>query len=143
MGAQATISLQREAAIGFVINGILSLAFFIGIFGLLPRVLTWAAADRLGLDFIPQSVAVALMSALVPCLLARRQMAPPPMIGSIIKGALLSAFLGGVAGGVLALLSVTIALPPIGWATALILKIAYGGLLGAFVSTMSIRRMMA
>ena len=69
----AAASIRREAAISFAINAVLSLAFFLGLYGFTPRALRWSAPDGLALDFVPQSLAVALMSALVPALIARRR----------------------------------------------------------------------
>lgn len=132
------ISLPREAAIGFAINAVLSLAFFVGIFGLAQHPLGWA---QLAPDFVPQSIAVALMSALVPALVARGK------LGGAVRPVLLRAVVfaigGAVLGVVLMLLAGAAALPPIAWGTALALKMLYGGSLGALVTTLVLRRMLA
>lgn len=138
----ATVSIQREAGISIVINGVLSLAFFLGVFGLQSRPLSWAAPDRLALDFIPQSIAVALMSALVPALIARRQLGNRPAIGPILRRAMLFAIAGAVLGGLLAFSIGSAGFPTMAWATALTIKIAYGGALGALVASLSLRRLL-
>ncbi|MDH2132083.1 hypothetical protein N5J77_13190 [Sphingobium yanoikuyae] len=134
-----TVSIRREAAISVGINGALSLAFFLAVFGTQPRLLAWATPDRLALDFVPQSIAVALMSALVPALIARRR------VGGALRPILLRAagfaLAGAALGGLLAL--ATGGLPPIGWSAALAIKIAYGGALGALVASLALRRMLS
>lgn len=142
------VSIGREAAISIVINGLLSLAFFLGVFGTQPRLLHWRAPDHLALDFVPQSVAVALMSALVPALVARRKLAGAPAQHVVsMHGILLRAALFGLVGGALgALLAVSIGglgLPPIAWGAALMIKIAYGGALGALVASLALRRLLS
>lgn len=132
------ISLPREAAIGFAINAVLSLAFFVGIFGLAQHLLGWA---QLAPDFVPQSIAVALMSALVPALVARGKLGGA--VRPILLRAAIFAIGGAVLGLVLMLLAGAAALPPIAWGTALGMKILYGGALGALVTTLVLRRMLA
>ncbi|MEC3911828.1 hypothetical protein U5A82_15530 [Sphingobium sp. CR2-8] len=96
------VSIRREAAISIVINGALSLAFFLGVFGTQPRPLTWGLPDRLALDFVPQSIAVALMSALVPALIARRKLGNLPVLRAILVRAVGFALAGGALGGLIA-----------------------------------------
>lgn len=132
------ISLRREAAIGFGINAVLSLAFFVGIFGFARHSLAWSA---LAPDFVPQSIAVTLMSALVPALIARGK------LGGGVRPVLLRAAIfavgGTVLGVVLMLLTNAAAPRSIGWGTALGVKMLYGGALGALVTIMVLRRMIA
>ncbi|WP_311268387.1 hypothetical protein [Sphingobium sp. WCS2017Hpa-17] len=137
------VSIRREAGISIVINGVLSLAFFLGVFGMTPRPLNWAAPDNLALDFIPQSIAVALMSALVPALIARKRLGNAPGLGSVLIHAALFALAGGALGGALAFSIGGIAFPTIAWGTALTIKIAYGGALGALVATLALRRLLS
>ena len=130
-----TVSVRREAAISFVINAALSLAFFAATFGLAPRSLSWGAADGLAFDFIPQSAAVALMSALVPSLLARRHI-PGLLLRPVLTRALLLATGGALLGVLLAFFAEANA--PIASSAALILKLAYGGTLGALVTILAL-----
>lgn len=139
MNTAPTLPIAREAAIGFAINATLSLAFFLGVFGLTERPLAWRAPDALATDFVPQSIAVALMSALVPALVARRRWALPVAIRSIILRALGFALAGALLGGLLAWASQ--ALPPIGWSAALAVKLLYGGSLAAIITTLALKRM--
>jgi len=132
------ISLRREAAIGFAINAVLSLAFFVGIFGLAQHVLGWA---QLAPDFVPQSIAVTLMSALVPALIARAKLGGG--LRPVLLRAVIFAIGGAVLGMVLMLLTTAAALPPIAWGAALALKMLYGGALGALVTTLVLRAMLA
>lgn len=135
-----TVSIRREAGISAVINGVLSLAFFLGVFGTVSRPLGWIAPDNLAIDFVPQSIAVALMSALVPALIARKRLGNGPALRPILIRAALFALAGGVLGGLLALSIGAAGLSAIGWGAALAIKIAYGGALGALVATLALRR---
>ncbi|MGF7150068.1 hypothetical protein FHS96_003725 [Sphingomonas zeicaulis] len=141
MAAIPRQTVMREAATSFAINAMLSLAFFALLYGLTPRLLAWGAPDRLALDFVPQSIAVALMSALVPCLILRRRLRLPIGIQPIVLRASLFALLGGLVGAAMAALCAS--LPPIGWTTALLLKLGYGGTLGAAITTVCIGRLTA
>jgi hypothetical protein len=128
-------SIAREAAISVVINAALSLGFFLAFLGTAPRLLQWGAPDYLALAFIPQSVVVALMSALVPALVVRRE------LGGILLRAVMFALGGGVLG---AALSLVVAGPaPIAWSAALPMKMAYGGVLGALVAVLALRRLLS
>jgi len=135
-----TVSIRREAGISVVINGVLSLAFFLGVFGTVSRPLGWIAPDNLAIDFVPQSIAVALMSALVPALIARKRLGNGPALRPILIRAALFALAGGVLGGLLALSIGAAGLSANGWGAALAIKIAYGGALGALVATLALRR---
>lgn len=137
------ISIRQEAAISFVINGMLSLAFFLAVFGTKSRPLKWAAPDNLASDFVPQSIAVALMSALVPALIARRRLSRGTALRPILLRTALLALAGGVLGGSLAFTINAVALLPIAWTTALIVKIAYGGALGALVTMLALGRLLS
>ncbi|KQN04708.1 hypothetical protein ASE85_06830 [Sphingobium sp. Leaf26] len=137
------ISIRREAAISVVINGLLSFAFFLAVFGVQPRRIGWVAPDNLALDFIPQSIAVALMSALVPALIARRRLGHAPTLGPVLTRAALFALAGAVLGGALAFSIGSVSFPSIAWGAALTIKIAYGGALGALVATLALRRLLS
>lgn len=136
-----TLSIRREAGISFAINAALSLAFFLAVFGFVARPLSWRAPDALALDFMPQSIAVALMSALVPVLIARKRLggALAPVRGIVLR-ALGFAIGGALLGGLLAWVTHG-ALSPIGWLAALTIKLFYGGSLGATITTLALRRM--
>jgi len=141
MDAAPTLPIAREACIGFAINATLSLAFFLGIFGMVVRPLAWGAPDALGLDFVPQSIAVALMSALVPSLIARNRLGLAVSIRTIVLRAAGFAVGCAVLGGLLAWTTAASALPPVGWWQALAIKLLYGGLLGAVITAMVLKRM--
>lgn len=136
------LSLPREAATSFGINAALSIAFFLGVFGLAARPLNWQAPDALAIDFVPQSIAVALMSALVPALVTRKRLTLAIAVRAIILRALGFAGAGALLGGVLAATTAALAASPIAWGTALALKSLYGGLLGAAITTLTLNQMM-
>ncbi|HEX7873190.1 MAG TPA: hypothetical protein VF475_09785 [Sphingobium sp.] len=143
MRSVPALSIAREAAISFAINAVLSLVFFLALFGRAEGVLHWGAPDALAMDFLPQSLAVSLMSALVPTLIVRRRMVRTDIaVGTILRTAAAFAVGGLIVGGVLAGAAQGLALPPIDWWSALTLKLLYGGMLGAMITTMALGRMM-
>lgn len=137
----ASLSIPREAIISFGINATLSLAFFLLVFGPAPRVIGWSAPDALAFDFVPQSIAVALMSALVPALIVRRRCALGVPIRLVVLRAMGFAIAGAVLGGLLVWTVQGMGVPPTGWGIALTLKLLYGGSLGALITTLALKRM--
>ena len=135
------LSIRREAGISFGINAALSLAFFHAVFGVAVRPVAWTAPDALALDFLPQSVAVSLMSALVPALIARRRLSLAVPVRVIVSRAVGCALAGGALGAALAFATREAGIPPIGWHAALALKLLYGGALGAVITSLILRRM--
>jgi hypothetical protein len=135
-------SIAREACVSFAINAVLSLAFFLGVFGLAVRSLTWGKPDALAFDFVPQSIAVALMSALVPALVMRRRLGLAVAVRAILIRAVAFAIAGAALGGLLAWAAQAGGWPPIAKSAALAGKMIYGGLLGALITTLTLRRML-
>jgi hypothetical protein len=133
--------IPREAGISFAINATLSLAFFLAVFGLAARPLSWVAPDGLGLDFVPQTIAVSLMSALVPALIARKRLAMAIGVRSIVLRAIGFALAGAALGGLIAFLTGRATLPPVDWHAALAMKLVYGGALGALITSLTLWRM--
>ena len=84
----------RETAISVAINTVLSILFFLAVFGLSAPV----TARALGPDFLPQALMVALMGSLVPGLLTARRSGAAK--APVVRRAILLA-IGGlvVAGG--------------------------------------------
>lgn len=137
------ISIAREAGISFLVNTLLSLAFFLALFRDARALLRW---EDMAFDFVPQSIAVALMSALVPALIARRRWARSgsgsvPALRPVLRRAAAFAAGGALLGGCLAWLGQGASLPPVGWTSALAMKMIYGGLLGALITTTALREM--
>lgn len=130
------LSIPREAGVSFGINAMLSLAFFVAGFGITARPLAWGAPDALGRDFVPQSIAVSLMSALVPALLARKRQGLIIQGRTIVFYALGLAVAGAAVGEALAVWVANADLAPIGWSHALAMKLFYGGSLGAIVTSL-------
>ena len=135
------LSIPREAGISFTINATLSLAFFLGVFGLDRRALSWAMPDALAFDFVPQSIAVSLMSALVPALMVRKRLAMAIGLRSIVLRAVAFAMAGAAAGGLIAFLADLATLSPVDWHAALAIKLIYGGSLGALITSLTLQRM--
>ncbi|MEQ6332286.1 hypothetical protein [Sphingobium sp. MK2] len=135
------ISIRREAGVSFGINAVLSLAFFLAVFGVAVRPLGWTAPDALALDFVPQSIAVSLMSALIPALIARSRLSLALPVRVIALRAFGCALAGGALGVGLAVATTQADLRAIGWGAALGLKLLYGGILGALITSMMLKRM--
>lgn len=135
------LSIQREAGISFAINATLSLAFFLTVFGLDRPALSWGMPDALAFDFVPQSIAVSLMSALVPALIARKRFAMAIGLRSIGLRAIAFALAGAALGGLISFLTGRATLSPVDWRAALAMKLAYGGALGAFITSLTLQRM--
>ncbi|MDF0544438.1 hypothetical protein PX699_18970 [Sphingobium sp. H39-3-25] len=139
------VSIAREASTAFFINAALSIAFFLGMFRT-RATLAWGAPDGLAIDFVPQSIAVCLMSALVPVLIARRRVMNAGIVDvigvrKVVLLALCLALAGGALGGLLAWMMLSLGLSPITWHTALAGKAIYGGLLGAVITKWALRRL--
>jgi hypothetical protein len=140
--------IRRNMSISAVINAGFSLAFFLGVFGLPGRALAWAAPDRLALDFLPQSAAVALMSALVPGLVERKAIAaitgaPPRPVRAVVVAALGWSVAGLALGGVLAGAVLLSGAGEIAGWPAFALKLAYGAALGAVITRFALGRQRA
>jgi hypothetical protein len=127
--------VARETALSVAINGLLSLLFFLAVFGT-ARPVAWPA---LAVDGLPQSFMVALMGSLVPGLIVGARLGRAR--GPIVRRALLFAaaallLLGG--GGWLLLhgRAGTVAA-----GTALAAKVAYGAALGAIVTPAALSRL--
>lgn len=125
--------LLREAAISAAINAVLSIVFFVIVFGvtLAPRL------DALGPDFLPQAFMVALMGSLVPALLLRRRMGGA--VGTIMLRAVVFALLGtAIAGGGAYWLCTLHAAATLPIAQAITLKALFGAVLGAIVAPLAV-----
>ena len=146
MPEHALIALIRRNALqSAIINAGFSLAFFALVFGFPAQALTMAAPDRFALDFLPQAAAVALMSALVPVLVTRQDLArltgrPPAPIRTIVQQAVFFALVALIPGGVLAGLALALPWPPLALAPALVIKLGFGALLGAVVTFLALAR---
>lgn len=137
--------IRRNALQSAGINAGFSLAFFALVFGFPAQALTMAAPDRFALDFLPQAAAVALMSALVPVLASRQHLArltgqPPVSIRSIVLRAATFAVAALIPGGMLAALALALPWPPLALAPALAIKLGFGALLGAAVTSLALAR---
>ncbi len=123
-----TLSIRREAGISFGINAALSLIFFVAVFGLKMRALTWGVPDALALDF-------------VPALIARKRFAMVIGLRTIMLRAITFALAGALLGGLIAFLAGSAAFAPVQLPFALALKLIYGGSLGALITSLTLQRM--
>jgi hypothetical protein len=144
----AATAIARETAISVVINTLLSLAFFLAMFGMHGRVPLWGMGNYV-FDFVPQSFAIAGMSVLVPGMLTARKLAlgavaplagPSPWPARLVPRALLFALMATAAGGGLAAaLAFLSGATGIGWSTALTFKLGYGAALAWIVTPIGMR----
>jgi len=137
--------LFRESVVSAFINALISALFFFGVFAGVDPVPVWGS-DGYALDFMPQSFAVALMSALVPGFLARKALGaqrfgavPTPGARRILVRAFAWAFAGLIAGAGLAAIALYLSgMEFVAAAPAFAIKVAYGALLGAIVTHRSV-----
>lgn len=133
------------------INAAISLLFYLAVFGFAGEVVVpgWKG---FAFDFIPQSLAVGLMAALVPGLLARRRictggwsgahLATDSIAGLLLIVAAHTAAALAIGGGVAGLLVWT-DVEALAGSLAAPLKILYGAALGASVTHLTLRRYVA
>jgi hypothetical protein len=140
--------LLREALVSAVINGLISTGFFFAFFRGVPSIPVWGS-DGYAFDFVPQSFAVSLMSALVPGFLARKGIAAGrfgereiPTAGWIVLRGIGWA-IGGLVAGVTVAVSVLWlgSFEMIPATPGLCVKIVFGALLGALVTHRSVSRL--
>jgi len=142
--------LLREAAVSAVINAAISAGFFFAFFRGMDLIPVWGPGNYAA-DFVPQSFAVALMSALVPGFLARKGIAEGkfsvvtvPAPTKVALHALAWAVAGLVVGSALAALVLWVSgLEVIPAFPALAIKVAYGAALGALVTHLSVGRLVS
>lgn len=136
-----SFNLKKEAAVSAVINALISTGFFFAFFSGISSIPIWGSAGY-AFDFVPQSFAVSLMSALVPGLIARKKLTSGtvggtavPTVPGIFVRAIAWAIGGLVIGAGLAALVLKVSgIETIASAPALIVKIVYGAVLGAIVT---------
>ncbi|SES11408.1 hypothetical protein [Sphingobium sp. YR768] len=142
--------IAREAIVSAVINAAIGALFFYGLFGGLNDVPVpgWGGY---AFDFLPQSAAVTLMACLVPGLLARRALAAGrwrlpqnevPALPYLLRLAALSVAVGLMLGGGSAALWIMSGIVSLGHASALVIKIVYGALLGALITSRVLRHLL-
>ncbi len=140
-------TIKAETRISVIINMALSATFFLGGFGLTQRPLAMGSPDNLGLDFIPQSIAIGFFSALVPVLIVssrRRKGLIVGLNGDAVptKVTLLRALGFMVAAGLVGAIiagGLPIVITEIAYFQALVVKLTYGGLLAFLVTPRALR----
>jgi amino acid transporter len=144
----AALYVRRETTISIVINVALSLLFFLLVFGRTDPVPVWGLG-KYAFDFIPQSFMIALMSTIVPGILAIRRRrarlvdrveAPSRLPRKLVPRALLVALLAVLLGaGLVSLVLAAAQIDMIAWTPALVVKLIYGGALAAIVTPPTLR----
>lgn len=140
--------ITREQRLSALINTVLSAVFFLAVFGVRPRLLTMGAPDGFAFDFLAQGGAIAFMATLVPTLVLRAKLlrgdlasdtsVPTPVqivkaiVAMVLAGLASAAVLGGIF-----LWGVSV---PLGWWTALAVKLVYGAALGFAVTRIALNR---
>ncbi|HUD94686.1 hypothetical protein [Sphingobium sp.] len=140
--------VRRETAISIAINAALSLAFFLAIFGLDRPIPPWGVGGWV-FDFMPQGFMIALMSVLVPGIIAGRKLRSGRLVATpsssllprhLVARAILLAITSALAGSALVATFVWIGgvqmLTPL---AALLFKVGYGAGLAAIITPPSLR----
>jgi len=143
-----TTYIRRETLVSIVINTVLSLAFFVAVFGRGGAVPVWGVGHYV-FDFGPQAFMIALMATLVPGALAARALRAGRVVpwvgrsrlpGSLLLRALLLAGLSAtlaVTGAGVALRALgAVALP---YAPALAVKLVFAVVLATIVTPAGLR----
>jgi len=138
--------IARETIVSAVINGVIGILFFLAVFGTAGRVPVghWGGY---AFDFLPQSVAVALMACLVPGVIARRAQLAGRLGGNpvttrwLLQAALVAVLFGLTLGVAIALGWLLSDIATLDWRPALAIKIIYGAALGAWVTGRVLRSM--
>ncbi len=125
--------ILRETAISMAINAILSIVFFLAVFGLSAPV----SAHALGPDFLPQAFMVALMGSLVPGLLTARRSGTAKV--PVVRRAIMLAVAGLVVAGGGAWLICSMADRVFDPVQAVVGKAIFGALLAAIVTPIAVR----
>lgn len=144
--------LARETLVSALINGVISVGFFLLVFGGVDPVPAWGMGNY-AFDFVPQSFAIGLMATLVPGLLCRKAITRGRIEGlvqtsagsrEIVASATFNAFLAVVFGaGLCALILLTLRVHTLPHNLAFVLKVLYGAVQGSLVTRFVLRRMMA
>ncbi|MFW0796824.1 hypothetical protein AAFP30_23670 [Gordonia sp. CPCC 205515] len=140
--------IRRETAISIVINTVLSLLFFLVVFGFGKQVQVWGLGNYV-FDFVPQGFMIALMATLVPGAMAGKALRAgriaPSAERSRLPAALWQRSLVMAVGSALisvALAAVVMALigaDTLPFAAALAGKLVYGAALAAVVTPIGLR----
>lgn len=152
MTAEHSRYIAKETAIGVVISVALSVLFFLAFFRGRSS-LEWWGADRLALDFLPQTFMIALMGALVPGLLTRQRLRNGglsasgsfesiPVSGVVVRAVVIAAGTTALLGGAAIALVTMGEWAPIKWEHALMLKMIYGGLVAAIATPLALSRLL-
>jgi hypothetical protein len=140
--------VRRATITSVMVSAALTILLFFLVFGGMDHVPIWGAGGWV-FDFVPQSFMIALMSTLVPGLLARQQIragAVAAMPGetrlprNLLARALVLAGAGAVFGpAVVGSIAAAVQQPTLAFAVALILKVAYGAVLAAVITPLGLR----
>lgn len=140
--------VRRGTVNSVIVSSVLTVLMFFLVFGGIDPVPTWGTGGWV-FDFVPQGFMIALMSTLVPGLLARRYVrmrtvAILPGETRLPRNLLVRAVVLAVAAGVFGTALIGAAAfalqqPAFPFAVALILKVAYGAALAAVITPLGLR----
>lgn len=145
--------IRRETGVSMVINAVLTLAFFLLVFGRGGAAVPVWGVGAYVFDFVPQGFMIGLMGSLVPGALAGKARragkvaalgVASPWPANLILRSLLLALCGALAGVVLSGAALTLlGLAQLPWGTGLAAKLVWAGLLAAMVTPVSLRKALA
>lgn len=150
-GRSCESQVRRETLVSALVNGAISLGFFLAVFGGSGPIVVPGIGDY-AFDFLPQSFVIGLMASLVPGLLARKAIVSgrpggfafaAPAAGVIVRQAIVTALIALAAGAVVALFTLAVSRTgTIGHGAGLVVKVAYGAALGAVTTHLTLGRLL-
>lgn len=139
--------IARETIVSAIVNAVISVGFFLLVFGTTDPVKVWGRGGY-AVDFVPQSLAIGFMAALVPPLVIRKTIdsnrfggsaTSAPAIGSILARALLSAAAALTISSSLCAAALWLSgVQAIAYWPAFAAKVLYGAALGAIVTRLTL-----
>ncbi|HSG35420.1 MAG TPA: hypothetical protein VLA37_12860 [Sphingomonadaceae bacterium] len=143
--------VRRETLVSALINAVISVGFFLIVFGLSAPVPVWGLGNYV-FDFLPQGFAVSFFGSLVPAQMAARALPkeavasgidPAPSFAASLGNSVVKGAAAGLAGTLLfAALFWLFGLQELATGPALAIKLSYGALLGGSVTWLTLTRLL-
>lgn len=144
--------IRRETFVSMAINGVLSLVFFLIVFGRASVIPVWGVGNWV-FDYLPQSFMIALMSTLVPGALTGKRLRAGALQPSSntsrlprslpLRALLLAIVAAPVGAALVASIAWASGVDALAWTPALAVKVIYGVMLAAIVTPIGLRSALA
>ncbi len=146
------VYIRRETLVSMAINGVLSLVFFLIVFGRASDIPLWGVGNWV-FDYLPQGFMITLMSTLVPGALTAKRLKVGALQPSsqksrlprslVLRALLLSIIAAPVGAALIATIALASGVEVLDWMPALLIKVIYGAILGAVVTPSGLRSALA